>query len=219
MFGKFFSSNSQIIFKFGLISFQEYVSKGPTHTFLYFDLVYRLRRTKVAGYFISSGSKIVKDLRLHQYDPAIIERTMCLVFGPLTALKRCILITRLLGVYDGPCPNILRGHRALILVPSFFLLMCHLLCPLWNLYTELYTSSSCVSTVTYFISFIFWKNELNWTNQHVADSTTVRHYFAVDKVLQQKTHHQNNWSVKNQKEYTGLRLGFYLWFISKLFWS
>ena len=38
--------------------------------------------------FISSGLKIVKRLRHRQYDPAIIEMTIGLVFGPFTTLYR-----------------------------------------------------------------------------------------------------------------------------------
>ena len=89
----------------------------------YLELVYKLRRVKGEANFISSGSKIVKRLRRRQYDPAIIERTIGLVLGPFTALyrsflKRCTLTTRRLGLYDGPCLNLLRGDRVLISVPS-----------------------------------------------------------------------------------------------------
>ena len=80
--GKFFRSNSELLSKFGAISFQEYVCKGITHPVFYGDLVYRLRRVKDETNFISSGSKIVKRLRRRQYDPVIIERTICLVLGP-----------------------------------------------------------------------------------------------------------------------------------------
>ena len=66
-FGKFFRSYSELLFKFGAISFQEYVSKGITHPVFYGDLVYKLRRVKSDSNFISSGSKIVKRLRRRQY--------------------------------------------------------------------------------------------------------------------------------------------------------
>ena len=121
-FDKFFRSYSEILSKFGAIPFQEYASKGITHPVFYDDLIYKLRRAKSESNFISSGSKIVKRLRRRQYDLVIIERTICLVLGPFTALyisflKRCTL-TRRLGLYDGPCLNLLRGDRALIPVPS-----------------------------------------------------------------------------------------------------
>ena len=81
------------------------------------------RRVKDTPNFISSGSKIVKRLRRRQYDPVIIERTIGLVLGPSTALyeaflKHCTLTNKAVGLYDGPCPNLLRGDRVLIFVPS-----------------------------------------------------------------------------------------------------
>ena len=101
-FGKFFRSFSELLSKFGAISFQEYVSKGITHPVFYGDLVYKLRRVKSESNFISSGSKIVKRLRRRQYDPEIIERTISLVLGPFTALyrsflKRCTLTNKAVG--------------------------------------------------------------------------------------------------------------------------
>ena len=101
-FGKFFRSYSELLSKFGAISFQEYVSKGITHPVFYGDLVYKLRRIKNESNFISSGSKIVKRLRRRQYDPEIIERTIGLVLGPFTALyrsflKRCTLTNKAVG--------------------------------------------------------------------------------------------------------------------------
>ena len=98
-FGKFFKSYSELLSKFGAISFQEYVSKGITHPVFYSDLVYKLRRVKSESNFISSGSKTVKRLRRRQYDPEIIERTIGLVLVPLTALyrsflKRCTLTNK-----------------------------------------------------------------------------------------------------------------------------
>ena len=102
MFGKFFRSYSELLSKFGVISFQEYVSEGITHPVFYGDLVYKLRRVKGETNFISSGSKIVKRFRRRQYDPVIIERTIGLVLGPLTALyrwfpKRCTLTNKAVG--------------------------------------------------------------------------------------------------------------------------
>ena len=101
-FGKFFRSYSELLSKFGEISFQDYVSQGIAHPVFYGDLVYKLRRVKGAANFISSGSKIVKRLRRRQYDPAIIERTIGLVLGPFTALyrsflKRCTLTNKAVG--------------------------------------------------------------------------------------------------------------------------
>ena len=61
-FGKFFRSYSELLSKFGDISFQEYVFKGISHPVFYGDLVYKLRRVKDTPNFISSGSKIVKRL-------------------------------------------------------------------------------------------------------------------------------------------------------------
>ena len=85
-FGKFSTSYSDLLSKFGDISFQEYLSKGISHPVFYGDLVYKQRRVNDILNFISSGSKIVKHLRRRQYDPVIIERTLGLVLGSSTAL-------------------------------------------------------------------------------------------------------------------------------------
>ena len=90
-FGKFFRPHSEILSKFGDISFQEYVWKGISHPVFYGDLVYKLRRVKDTPNFISPGSKIVKRLRRRQYDLLITKRTIGLVFGPSTALYRPFL--------------------------------------------------------------------------------------------------------------------------------
>ena len=101
-FGKFFRSYSELLSKFGDISFQEYVFKGISHPVFYGNLVYKLRRVKDTPNFISSGSKIVKRLRRRQYDPLIIETTIGLVLGPCTALcrlflKHCTLTNKAVG--------------------------------------------------------------------------------------------------------------------------
>ena len=101
-FGKFFRPYSELLSKFGDISFQEYLSKGISHPVFYGDLVYKLRRVKDTPNFFSSGSKIVKRLRRRQYEPVIIERTIGLVLGPSTALyepflKHCTLTYKAVG--------------------------------------------------------------------------------------------------------------------------
>ena len=120
---RFFRSYSELMSKFGAISFQEYVSKRITHPVFYCYLVYKLRRIKGEANFISLGSKIVKGLRRRQYDQAIIERTIGLVFCPFTILyisflTRCTLTNKAVGLYGGPCLKLLRGDRVLIPVPS-----------------------------------------------------------------------------------------------------
>ena len=97
-FGKFFRSYSEPLSKFGAISLNEYVSKEITHPVF----VCKLRRVKDEANFTSSRSKTVKRLRRRQYDPAIIERTIGLVLGPLTALhksflKRCTITNKAVG--------------------------------------------------------------------------------------------------------------------------
>ena len=103
-FGKLSKSYSELLSKFGTISFQEYVPKGITHPVFYCHLVYKLRRVKGETNFISSGSKIVKRLRRRQHDPVIIKRTIFLDLDPFTALyrsfhNRCTL-TNLPGGWD-----------------------------------------------------------------------------------------------------------------------
>ena len=84
----FFRSYSELLSKFGDISFQEYVFKGISHPVFYGDLDYKLRSVKDAPNCTSSGSEIVKRIRRQQYDPLIIERTIGFVLGPCTALYR-----------------------------------------------------------------------------------------------------------------------------------
>ena len=98
-FGNFFRSYTELLSKFGEISFQDYVSQGIPHHVFYGVLVYKLRRVKGEANFIALGSKIVKRLRRRQYD---IERTIGLVLGPFTALyrsflKRCTLTNKAVG--------------------------------------------------------------------------------------------------------------------------
>ena len=101
-FGKFLRSYSELLSKFGAISFQDYVSQGITHPVFYGDFTYKLRRVKCEANFISSGLKKMKRVRRRQYDQAIIERTIGLVLGPFTALyrsflKRCTLTNKAVG--------------------------------------------------------------------------------------------------------------------------
>ena len=101
-FGKFFRSYSDLLSKFGEISFQEYVTEGISHPVFYGDLVYKLRRVRHEANFVLSGSKIVKRLRRRKYDPSIIEKTIGLVLGPSTALyrsflKHCTLTNKAVG--------------------------------------------------------------------------------------------------------------------------
>ena len=84
-------SESELLSKFGVISFQEYVSQGHTHPVFYGYLAYKLRRVKGEANSISSGSKIVTRLRRRQYDQAVIEMTIGFVLDPFTALYRSFL--------------------------------------------------------------------------------------------------------------------------------
>ena len=58
---------------------------------VYGDLDFKLARVKDTANFISSGWTIVKRFWRRQYDPLIIERTLCLVLGPSTAFYRPFL--------------------------------------------------------------------------------------------------------------------------------
>ena len=113
--------------KFGVISFQDYVSNAITHPVIFGNLDYKLRRVKGAPNLILSGSKIVKGLRRCQYDPAIIDRTTGgLVPGPFTTLyrsflKNCSLTNKAVRTVWWRCPNLLRGDKVLIFVPSIWL--------------------------------------------------------------------------------------------------
>ena len=122
--GKFFGSYSELLSKFGGISFQEYIPGGISHLFFYGDLVYKLRRVLCEANFVSLGSKIVIRFRCRKYEQVIIERTIVLLLGPSSALYRsflehCSLAKRRWGLYDGTCLNPLRWDKAVILVPSY----------------------------------------------------------------------------------------------------
>ena len=54
-FGKFFMSYSELLSKFGAISFQEYVSKGITHPVFYGDLVYKTKEGQRRSEFYLVG--------------------------------------------------------------------------------------------------------------------------------------------------------------------
>ena len=86
-FWKSLRSYSELLSKFGEISFQEYVFSRPD---LYGDLVYKLRSVKCAANFVSFGSKMVKPIRRRQYDPVIIKRTICLMLWPFYSLVQII---------------------------------------------------------------------------------------------------------------------------------
>ena len=91
-----------MLYKFGEISFQEYVSEGISQSVFYGDLVYKLNRVKCETNYVLSGSKIVKRLRRRKYDPVIIEKTIGLVLDPSTALyisflKRFTLTNKAVG--------------------------------------------------------------------------------------------------------------------------
>ena len=73
------SPYSDLLSKFGEISFQECVTEGISHPVFYGDLVYKLRRVRCEANFVSSGSNTAKRLRHRKYDPLIIERTIGLV--------------------------------------------------------------------------------------------------------------------------------------------
>ena len=101
-FGMFFRSYSDLLSELGEILFQDYASEGISHPVFYGDLFYKLRRVKCKANFVSSGSKMVKQLQRRKYDPVIIERTIGLVLGPSTALyrsflKHCTLNNRAIG--------------------------------------------------------------------------------------------------------------------------
>ena len=92
-FQKFFRTYSELLSKFGEISFQEYILKRFFHPVFYGDLLYKLGRVKGTAKFVSSGSKIV---RHRKYGPVIIEVTIGLVLCSSTAwyrsfIKHCTL--------------------------------------------------------------------------------------------------------------------------------
>ena len=54
-FGKFFRSYSELLFKFGAKSFQDYVSQGITHPVSYGDLVYKFWMVKGEANFCNGS--------------------------------------------------------------------------------------------------------------------------------------------------------------------
>ena len=81
---------------------------------------------KVATNFVSSDSKIVKRFRRQKYGPVTIERTICLVLGPTTALyksflKHWLLSNKAMGTI------FYRRDKALILAPLINVMLCYCL--------------------------------------------------------------------------------------------
>ena len=84
-FGKFFASYSELLSKYGQISFAEFVSMGISHPSFYGDLVYKLRRIKNDNTRFSVCKGIVRRLLKRGYDLTILKRTVLMVWGPFTA--------------------------------------------------------------------------------------------------------------------------------------
>ena len=84
-------SYSELLSKFGEISFQEHVVEGISHTVFYDDPIYKLRRVKGEANFVPSVSKIVIRLWCRKYEQVIIEMTIGLVLDPSTALYKSFL--------------------------------------------------------------------------------------------------------------------------------
>ena len=113
---------SYVVYISQLVRFKNF-TEGISHPVFYGDLVYKLRRVRCEANFISSCCKIVKRLRRRKYDPLIIERTIGLVLGPSTALNRsflnhCTLTNEAVGTICRDLPNLFRGDKDSILVPS-----------------------------------------------------------------------------------------------------
>ena len=99
------------------MSFQEYVSKEINHPVFFCDLVYKLKRVKGEANFISSVSKIEAFDVVSMTQRSSRLYVLCLALSqPCTdhSLRVSTRLTRRLGLYDGPCLNLLRGDRVLI---------------------------------------------------------------------------------------------------------
>ena len=102
-----------------LIFCSKNISKGFSHPVVYGDLVYKLRRVKATPNFISLGSKMCTVWPIdHRED----YRSCAWHFYSLVQtfpISIALWQTRRLGLYDGPCPNLLRGDKVLIFVPYY----------------------------------------------------------------------------------------------------
>ena len=101
-FGKFFRSYSELLSKFGEISFQDYESQGITHPVFYGDLVYKLRRVKGRSEFHLVGLENNETPSTSSVWHSDHWRTIGLVLSPFTALyrlflKRCTLTNKAVG--------------------------------------------------------------------------------------------------------------------------
>ena len=97
-FGKFLRSYSELMSKFGDISFQELYVKTGLLWWSSLQTKEVQRRTE----FHLVGFEKSQSLRRRHYDSVIIERTIGLVFGPFTALyipflKHCTLTNKAVG--------------------------------------------------------------------------------------------------------------------------
>ena len=104
---------SELLSKFGKISFQDYVSEGISHQVFYGDLVYKLRRIKGAANFISSGSKTGKRLRRRKWSLRGLKVLWFALLQPFTDLSYSVALRlrwcRLIQT---------SSDKALMLVPS-----------------------------------------------------------------------------------------------------
>ena len=103
-FGKFFRSYSDLLSKFGDISFQEWICFGRNLSpgLLWLSSLHTKEGQMWREFRLVGLVKIVKRLRRRKYDPVIIERTIGLVLGPSTALyrsflKQCTLTNKVVG--------------------------------------------------------------------------------------------------------------------------
>ena len=100
-FGKFFRSYSELLSKFGAISFHEYVLSKGTHPVFYGDPVYKLRRVKGEANFISSGSK----------GPSTRLIVLSIITGSYFRHRRCLTILEPDGTKFALCLTLLVCRR------------------------------------------------------------------------------------------------------------
>uniref|UniRef100_UPI003EB7F07C hypothetical protein n=1 Tax=Klebsiella pneumoniae TaxID=573 RepID=UPI003EB7F07C len=84
-FGKFYRNYSELLLKYGNLTYHDYVTRGISHPPFYGDLVFKLRKIINTKDFLTSCKKVVKRFVNRKYDKDTLRQTLFMVLGPFTA--------------------------------------------------------------------------------------------------------------------------------------
>ena len=115
-----FKPYCELLSKFSAMSFQEYVSTGITYPVFYGDLCLQTKEGQRRSEFHLVGVENSQTSSTSPVWPSDHRENCRSCAWPFYNLVQIIplWLTKRLGLYDGPCLNLLRGDRVLIPVPS-----------------------------------------------------------------------------------------------------